>query len=227
MAVLPTLVCAQVPIAELLGKFNPSEHPGFVKIDAKHTEKRDIYLRKEAYEAFEKMAAHAKKDGFTLQVISATRTFEHQKSIWNRKWNHERYREWQPLEIAKDIMKYSSMPGTSRHHWGTDIDLNALENHFFETGKGQALYRWLCKHAASYGYYQVYTSKVNGRTGYAEEKWHWSYLPLASTYLDQYTTQVTAAELSGFKGSELANTLNVVELFVKGIEVKSAGCLPE
>ena len=41
------------------------------------------------------------------------------------------------ISAVKEIMKYSSMPSTSRHHWGTDIDLNSLENSYFEKGEGK------------------------------------------------------------------------------------------
>jgi len=36
---------------DLLGKFEPSKHADFVLIEKKSTEKSNIYLRKEAYEA--------------------------------------------------------------------------------------------------------------------------------------------------------------------------------
>ncbi|NJK84501.1 MAG: M15 family metallopeptidase [Saprospiraceae bacterium] len=42
-----------------------------------------------------------------------------------------------PQERALKILKYSSMPGTSRHHWGTDIDLNSFSNSYFEQGEGK------------------------------------------------------------------------------------------
>ena len=94
------------------------------------------------------------------------------------------------------------MPTTSRHHWGTDIDLNSLSNSYFEQGKGKKEYEWLIENANKYGFYQVYTSKENGRTGYNLEKWHWSYLPLASEYLKFYNANITYKDISGFKGSE-------------------------
>ncbi|MFM9004881.1 MAG: D-alanyl-D-alanine carboxypeptidase family protein [Flavobacteriales bacterium] len=43
-------------------------------------------------------------------------------------------------------MKFSSMPGTSRHHWGTDIDLNSVEPSYFLSGKGLLIYQWLSAH---------------------------------------------------------------------------------
>ena len=33
------------------------------------------------------------------------------------------------------------MPSTSRHHWGTDLDLNNLNNSYFTSGKGKKIYK--------------------------------------------------------------------------------------
>ncbi len=48
------------------------------------------------------------------------------------------------------------------------------------------IYKWLVKYAGKYGFGQPYTS---GRdSGYNEEKWHWSYLPLAKQFLQAWNT---------------------------------------
>lgn len=217
-----SLAQAQVlPVTELIGDFNPAGHPAFVEIASNYTDKSSIYLRQEAYTAFVQMAGAAKQAGFKLKIISATRNFSYQKSIWERKWEQPKYMGWSALERSKDILKYSSMPGSSRHHWGTDIDLNALDNAWFETGEGKRLYAWLCANAPSYGFYQVYTSKATGRTGYEEEKWHWSYMPLAERYLQQYNTLIDNHMLGNFKGSETAVELKIVERYVNGIHPSS------
>ena len=44
------------------------------------------------------------------------------------------------------------MPGTSRHHWGTEIDIHSYNNESFEQGPGKAIYDWLTLHAADYGF---------------------------------------------------------------------------
>jgi len=202
---------------ELLGKFNPAKHSGFQRIDATYSTKSDIYLRKEAYEAFKRMHDAALKEGITLTILSATRNFDAQKIIWERKWNRQQYEGKKDLERIDDIMKFSSMPGTSRHHWGTDIDLNSLESAFFTHGTGLQIYQWLSMHAAKYGYYQTYTSKKNGRSGYEEEAWHWSYMPLAGPMLEAYNRTITYEDLKGFSGCASANTARVIEDFVNGI----------
>lgn len=204
--------------AELLGQFEPAAHPDFVQIDAKYTTKSEIYLRREAYAAFELMYAAAAADGIDLKIISATRNFDYQKGIWERKWQRPRYMGWSDFAKAKDILTYSSMPGSSRHHWGTDIDLNALSNDWFSTGEGKRIYEWLTEHGPSYGFWQVYTAKDNGRKGYNEEKWHWSYLPLATTYLQVYNDSIEAVDIRRFGGAELADSLQIISDYVNGIE---------
>jgi LAS superfamily LD-carboxypeptidase LdcB len=112
------------------------------------------------------------------------------------------------------------MPATSRHHWGTDMDLNSLDNSYFESGEGLKIYQWLTAHAADYGFCQPYTSKSGGRTGYEEEKWHWSYLPLSGEFLEQYKNLVTYADIEGFKGSEVSKSMKVISHFVDGVACK-------
>jgi hypothetical protein len=59
---------------------------------------------------------------------------------------------------------------------------------------------------------------MNGRQGYEEEAWHWSYMPLAKPMLEQFNQTISYDKLTGFKGCEQAETLRVIEVFVNGIE---------
>lgn len=204
----------------ILGKFNYKTDTNFVKLSYTHSSK-EIYLNKEVYKAFKEMHSLAKKNGINLTVISGTRSFYQQKGIWERKWN--KYKKLKPIDRAKKILEFSSMPTTSRHHWGTDLDLNNLNNSYFETGRGKKEYEWLCQNANDFGFYQVYTNKNNGRMGYNLEKWHWSYLPLASNYLNYYNNNITYSDINGFKGSELASKLKIITDYVNGISILSKG----
>lgn len=216
----------EASVERLIGRFKPEETEGFVKIASKYTSKSDIYMQAEAYEAFEQMYEAAKAAGFTLSIISATRNFWYQKGIWERKWTGVTKVGGQNLTVshpdpekrALKILNYSSMPGTSRHHWGTDIDLNNLTNSYFESGNGAKLYAWLVDNAPKYGFCQPYTPKGDARPhGYNEEKWHWSFFPIAQEYLRQYSDSVTYAHILGFKGSEVAEGIDVIEKYVRGI----------
>lgn len=207
----------------LLGKFEYRGHSDFEKIESKHTAKTDIYLRKETYAAFKEMYEAASKEGIKLVILSATRNFNEQKNIWEGKWTGKidatKYMKFPEGKArAEAILSFSSMPCTSRHHWGTDLDLNNLNNPFFEKGEGKRIYDWLVAHAWEYGFCNVYSEKgANRPNGYNEEKWHWSYLPLAKGFLEQYKQKVHYEDITGFAGSEVGKELNVIENYVGGI----------
>ena len=201
----------------VLGKFDYTKNADFIIVPKEDSSKK-IYVRKEVLTAFLNMKNEAKKENVSLKIISGTRNFNHQKRIWNYKWN-EKYKNIPPLERAKKILEFSSMPSTSRHHWGTDLDLNSLNNSYFKKGNGLKEYNWLLKNAAKFGFYQAYTSKENGRTGYQEEKWHWSYTPLAAVYLKFYNDNVILKDINGFKGHTFAKDLNVIQDYVNGINL--------
>ena len=215
-----------VSIAYLMGKFVPAKHQDFVQIGAKYSDKKEAYLRKETYEAFVKMAEAAEKDHIQLKILSATRNFDRQKKIWEDKWNGlvtvedgtKVSKIADPTKRALKILLFSSMPGSSRHHWGTDLDLNYLSDDYFVNGQGKKIYKWLCENAATYGFCQPYSSKEGGRTGYNEEKWHWSYMPLSSAFTVAAKERMTDEMIvGGFKGSETAPAINIVKNYVLGI----------
>jgi LAS superfamily LD-carboxypeptidase LdcB len=200
----------------LIGKTDFSKDSGFVKLNPAHCNDRTIYLRIEVAEAFEKMRIAALRDSVVLFVLSGARSFEQQKNIWEEKWNS--LRDQNPKARAFKILKYSSMPMSSRHHWGTDIDLCNLKNNYFEKGKGLKIYSWLTANAHKYGFCQVYTDKQTaGRTGYEMEKWHWSYMPISVQLLERYNKIVKIDDFKGFLGWEMAPEVQIIEKYVNGI----------
>jgi len=210
----------------LKGKFSPENHPDFVEIDIQHASREGMYLQREVYEAFKQMYEAAEKEGISLQIRSATRNFDAQKRIWEDKWLGKRpsagvnaletYPD--PVDRANNILLYSSMPGTSRHHWGTDIDLNSFDNNWFTQGEGLKLYNWLRENADDFGFCQPYTELGEDRpNGYQEEKWHWSYLPLALPYTQAAKELLRNEDISGFLGAETAVKIGIVENYVLGI----------
>lgn len=211
----------------LTGKFDPARHVDFIKIDPQYADRGGMYLRKDAYDAFIEMHRAAAKDGINLVIRSATRNFEAQKGIWEAKWNGSRKIENgkdakvtypDPATRALKILEYSSMPGTSRHHWGTDIDLNNFNNEWFSKGEGLRLYEWLSSNAANFGFCQPYTEKGTARPdGYNEERWHWSYTPVSKELLEQAEAQLKDGDISGFQGAATAPEIEVVRKYVLGI----------
>ena len=202
----------------LIGKFIPSKHPAFVSVPERYANRKGYYLRQEAYDAFIKMHAAARKDKVTLTIRSAARNFDYQKRIWNRKWKEKRKAFPNTKSRVKNILNYNSMPGTSRHHWGTEVDLNSFNNGWFTYGKGLKLFNWMNSNAHKYGFHRPYTTKDSLRpTGYNEEKWHWSYTPLSKLMLNDATGLLTDKKISGFSGSEHAVSLSIVKNYIFGV----------
>jgi len=180
----------------LTGRFEPARHELFVSLtDLGIPTVYPQYLRREAAVALKNLYAafHKQYPRIRFRVRSSTRNFYSQKRIWEGKWSGairvmgKRLDRTipDPLKRALEILKYSSMPGASRHHWGTDFDLDVLNNSYYEGGEGGLIYRWLEKNARRYGYCQTYSF---GRgSGYCEERWHWSYYPLAVLFLSEWS----------------------------------------
>lgn len=203
--------------SELLGYVQPAAHSNFKAIHSRYAARDGLYMRKAAYKAFRQMWRAAQKEGVALTIISAFRSNHYQKGIWNRKWQAQNSA---PAVRVQNIMQYSSMPGISRHHWGTDIDINALNNSYFESARGRREYQWLQKHAVEYGFFQPYSAFNTYRDrGYHEEKWHWSYYPTSSVLQRAYALMVDYSDLEDFQGAHLADSLQVIEHFVQGIEL--------
>ena len=216
-------VTEPIALELLMGKIDPAKDPLFVAVESKFANRSGMFMHKEAYEAFMKMHAAAAADGVKLVIVSAMRTFNHQRRIWNDKWNGRQMLEGNinatsiadPVERVREILRFSAMPGTSRHHWGTDIDLNSLVNSYFESGQGKRVYDWLQQNAAHYGFCQPYTAQGNNRQGgYEEEKWHWSYMPVSKKYLQAFKESVGYEHITGFDEWETASQIGVIERYV-------------
>jgi hypothetical protein len=210
----------------LTGKFEAKSLPAFFTLLPAHCAEGEQHLRTEAALAFIKMADSAHTAGVHLKAVSTTRSFFRQKTIWEAKWTGLRRVEgrnlgktrWKASKKAELIMRYSSMPGTSRHHWGTDLDINSVDAAYFNTLEGRRVYGWLIAHAKHFGFCQVYQTKENsGRSGYEEEKWHWSYMPIAEPMLTEYQKTIEYNDINGFSGSRYATANKVIEEYVLGI----------
>ncbi len=210
----------------LIGDVNPANDPAFARIPDKYLGGSRVWGHAEAVAALTRMGDAAAADGVSLKAVSAFRSFSDQTRIWNNKWNGTTRVEGgrlpdthpDPKARALKILEQSSMPATSRHHWGTDFDLNALNNAHFASGEGKRAYDWLQANAASFGFCQTYTVKGPERpNGYEEEKWHWSYTPVASRYLATYPGVVGYDHIKGFEGAATARDIDVIANYVEGI----------
>ena len=201
----------------LLGKFDPTTYENFIIVNKEYHKKEKMYLQKETVKSFSKMRKQALSDNINLKIISGTRNFHEQKLIWEQKYKEYKSSGISDLKIISKIMEWSAMPTTSRHHWGTDIDINGFDDYFKEGNLQADLeYRWLQENAKEFGFQQVYTKKEKGKrtSGYNEEKWHWSYMPIARNYLNLYKELITYKDITGFSGSEFAKELDIINRYI-------------
>ena len=162
-------------------------------------------LHREVISPFKSMQQAAAEQGIDLQVASGFRSYERQLAIWNAKANGQRVlldSDGNPIDsdnlddTAKmfAILRWSALPGCSRHHWGTDMDvwdaaavpsdyqLQLVPEEYVQDGPFSRLTTWLDKHAESFGFIRPYAVD---KGGVAPEPWHLSYLPVAQQFEQQ------------------------------------------
>lgn len=161
-------------------------------------------------EPFARLQSEARAEGFDLRILSGFRGFERQLSIWNRKATGQLAvldSEARPLDIealtARElvfaILRWSALPGASRHHWGTDLDVydHAAKPRDYEIelipgevnpgGMFGPLHEWLDARMAAgtaFGFFRPYD---RDRGGVAPERWHLSHAPIATEYASRLT----------------------------------------
>lgn len=175
-----------------------------------------LMIHKRAQPALATLRDDAAKAGFSLQMTSAFRGFEQQLSIWNAKALGKRilyddhgialdYSTLSPTEIVYAILRWSALPGASRHHWGTDIDVYdksrmpegyKVELLPQETAPGGVFgdfHLWLDDHIKNYNFFRPYAHDLGG---IAPERWHLSYAPIANEYQKQLTFELIEETIS-------------------------------
>jgi LAS superfamily LD-carboxypeptidase LdcB len=153
--------------------------------------------------ALEELRQAAMQAGFELAIASSYRSYQRQLSIWKAKAAGQRpllADNGTPLDsadlseeqILERILRWSALPGTSRHHWGTDLDVYdaaAMPADYQlqltpEECEGlfKAFHGWLddCINSGdSHGFFRPFDLD---RGGVAPEPWHLSYRPLADSF---------------------------------------------
>jgi len=166
--------------------------------------------------AFAALQADARHAGFELAIASSFRSFSRQLAIWNGKASGVRpvyddegravaISTLPPAQQLQAILRYSALPGTSRHHWGTDLDVYdaaavapgyQVQLSVQEVSAGgvfDPLHSWLDARmdaGESHGFYRPY---VKDRGGVAPERWHLSYAPLSLGCAAQFHRDMLAA----------------------------------
>jgi len=155
-----------------------------------------ILLEKETYSAFIKMKDAAEKDGIIIKLVSGFRDFYRQQMIWNNKYKKftNEFSLDGPTAI-KEIIRFSTIPGTSRHHWGTEIDIIdknfqnekdlLISKKYEEGGIFNSLKKWMDKNSKRFGFYIVYDDDSN-RPGFEYEPWHYTYKPISDLYQREF-----------------------------------------
>jgi LAS superfamily LD-carboxypeptidase LdcB len=195
-------------------------------------------LLPEVCEAFTRMQTAAAQDNVDIQIVSSYRSFERQLNIWQNKWSGKATlldANEKPLDATAlsdqekilAILTWSALPGASRHHWGTDLDVydkNSVEmaqRDFqlvcseYDRGPCTQLNIWLNEHASQFGFGRPY-SEYKG--GIAREPWHLSFHTSAEKMLAQLNEQALLNNLrqSNILGLEsiVANMPEIYQRFV-------------
>ncbi|MDD7568937.1 MAG: M15 family metallopeptidase [[Actinobacillus] rossii] len=169
------------------------------------------FLQPQAVRAFQSLQKSAVENGFNLQPASSFRDFQRQQLIWNGKFNGERkvhdeqgmaldltvLSDWEKLQA---MLRWSAMPGASRHHWGTEIDFfdpdllpqnQGLQLEPWEYEKGSyfaELSAWLMDNLANFDFALPFMQSEQ-QIEVGREPWHISYLPLAEKAQKQLTAE--------------------------------------
>jgi LAS superfamily LD-carboxypeptidase LdcB len=169
----------------------------------------NCHLLPDAATALLQLCEHATNHGFHIKVASSFRSFERQLLIWNAKAAGQRPvmdSEGLPLDMdslselekIEAIMRWSALPGASRHHWGTDLDVydtSLIDADYrvqltlgecFGSGPFALFHQWLDASIAdgnSFGFYRPYAID---RGGVAPEPWHLSFAPLSQEFAVQH-----------------------------------------
>ena len=174
-------------------------------------------LHADTAEALLALTAASAAYDIDLAVASGFRDFERQLAIWNGKFRGERPlldRHGQPLDvrrmdpeaIVRAILEWSALPGASRHHWGSEVDVydraalgpaarpQLVPAEYAADGVFARLSRFLDEQAAQFGFYRPYDSD---RGGVQPEPWHLSYAPIAGPALSALTPAILRDALEG------------------------------
>jgi LAS superfamily LD-carboxypeptidase LdcB len=174
-------------------------------------------LHRDAVEPFLAMRGAALADGIDLEPVSSFRDFDRQLAIWNAKFRGERPvldREGLALDALalappqriEAILAWSALPGASRHHWGSDIDvidraalpsgvaLQLVPAEFAAGGPFERLEAWLGAHMHRFGFFRPYEG---ARGGVSPEPWHLSFAPVSVAAAERLSVDLLGEALRG------------------------------
>lgn len=123
-------------------------------------------LRKEAKEAFEKLASDALKENMKIVAMSSYRSYKYQVDLYNK------YAKSDGKDAADT---YSARPGFSEHQTGLCLDVYDGEIPYTSFEKTNE-YNWMQENAYKYGFILRFPKDKTNETGYKFESWHYRYV---------------------------------------------------
>lgn len=164
--------------------------------------KTGMYADKQTVDALHKMGQAAIKDGVTLMVSSAYRSYQYQKNLFAR--YASQYGE-------AEAERFSARAGTSQHQLGTVFDFGSITDDFAKTKQG----RWLTAHAGEFGFSLSFPQGYEAVTGYKWECWHFRYIGCAACEIQQKwfgnIQQYTLEVLFWYRKTDTANVARTTQ----------------
>jgi len=196
---------------------NPFELTGRTRTHIVQLESPRVAIHRDAVRDFLALCEAARSERIEIAVFSGFRDFDSQLAIWNRKFRGERAlldangiavdpTSLDEPAIVDLILRWSALPGASRHHWGSELDLydaaalpegyrvQLVPDEYAPNGVFARLSAWLAAHAAEFGFFRPYAAFLGG---VFPEPWHWSYAPVSLPALAALTPDVIASAISG------------------------------
>ena len=134
-------------------------------------------LQTAACDAFLEMQKAAAAENVTIWMQSGYRSVKYQTGLYERK---TKYYTDQGYDLATAKEKAAAVvnpPGYSEHNCGLAADLNSPEHTGLDEGfENTTAFRWLCEHAADYGFILRYPKGAEAQTEITYEPWHWRYV---------------------------------------------------
>lgn len=177
----------------------------------------------------------ANNKGLDFAVASAFRSFDRQLTIWNEKVIGKRplkdtnnqivdITKLSEKDLVDTILLWSHIPGASRHHWGTDLDvfdatwfkknnqLLDLNNELYLNQGPCAAFHQLNEllFKDKVPFYRPYISNNDNnieRVGFMSELWHYSHVKQSKVFEKYYTLDIFIQNLEEAPDLKLKSVL--------------------
>ncbi|MEX0799250.1 MAG: M15 family metallopeptidase [Bacteriovoracaceae bacterium] len=191
-------------------------------------QKNKVYIHKSMQESLRELQNAAAKENINIQVASGFRDYNRQLDIWNAKASGSRklldrqeniidFDRSTSHEILDAMLAWSAIPGASRHHWGSEIDIfdqNVKPKEKVHLTQIECredfhlMYSWLDQNLEMIPFHRPYAEDLGG---VAQEAWHLSFTPVSKSFQKEYTLEV-------FEKNVRESSMLFKELVLKDLE---------